>query len=36
VARIFDGLSDAEMEAVVCTNAARLYDIDLAKAHVAA
>jgi len=27
VARIFDGLSDAEMEAVVCTNAARLYGI---------
>jgi predicted TIM-barrel fold metal-dependent hydrolase len=36
VARIFDGLSDAEMEAVVCTNAARLYGIDVAKAHVAA
>jgi predicted TIM-barrel fold metal-dependent hydrolase len=36
VARIFDGLSEAEMEAVVCTNAARLYGIDLAKVHVAA
>src|SRR5262249_21651029 len=31
VARIFDGLSDAEMEAVVCTNAAKLYRIDATK-----
>ena len=29
VARIFDGLSERETEAVVCTNAARLYDIKL-------
>ncbi len=36
VARIFDGLSDAEMDAIVCTNAARLYGIDLANVHVAA
>ncbi|MCU1426113.1 MAG: amidohydrolase family protein [Actinomycetia bacterium] len=36
VARIFAGLGADEMEAIVCTNAARLYGIDVAKAHVAA
>jgi predicted TIM-barrel fold metal-dependent hydrolase len=36
VARIFDGLSEDEMDAVVCGNAARLYGIDLTKVHLAA
>lgn len=31
VARIFDGLSEDEMNAVVCANAARVYGIDVTK-----
>jgi predicted TIM-barrel fold metal-dependent hydrolase len=36
VARIFADLSEPEREMVACTNAARLYRVDLSKAHVAA
>ena len=36
VARIFADLSEAEREMVACTNAAKLYRVDVTKAHVAA
>jgi predicted TIM-barrel fold metal-dependent hydrolase len=36
VARIFAGLPADDVEKIVCTNAARLYGVDLSNAHVAA
>jgi predicted TIM-barrel fold metal-dependent hydrolase len=36
VERIFAGLPAEEVDAIACTNAARLYRVDLDKAHVAA